>query len=411
MPPEKAPPPHLTDVDWLAEPALGRVLDALTSEGGQARIAGGAVRNALLGQPVSEVDIATTEAPDRVMTLARRAGLGVHPVGIEHGTVLLTVSEDGRSRSFEVTTLRVDVETFGRHARVAYTDDWEADARRRDFTINALYCDRRGTVFDPVGGYADIRARRVRFVGDAEARIREDYLRILRFFRFHAQYGEGPPDADGLAASRDLQEGIDRLSAERIRTEMFKLLVAPGVVPTLEVMRDTGILRRILPFPPELARLERMAAIDNRQGLPPDPLLRLAALSRGGTAGLERLKLTRAEQARLKELAATVPPSPGLRELEQKIVLYHVGEQAFVDAARLAWATEADAGDPRTWLDLVSLPQRWTPPTCPVTGADLLARGIEPGPALGQTLRELENWWIASGFAADKNALLERLHQ
>lgn len=401
--------PDLSDADWLKDAVLGRVFEALTREGGEARIAGGAVRNALLREDVSDIDIATTEPPDRVMALASRAGFGVHPVGLEHGTVLLSAPGADPPRTFEVTTLRVDVETFGRHARVAFTDDWEADARRRDFTINALYCDRTGRVFDPVGGYPDILARRVRFVGDPEARIREDYLRILRFFRFHARYGEGAPDAAGLAACVALQAGLERLSAERIRAEFLKLLLAHGAAATLVIMRDTGILARILPFPADTVRFARMAAIDGARGLEPDPMLRLAALSPPGTRDVERMRLTNSERARLKGLAEATPPSPRLREPERRIVLHHLGRQAFADAVRLAWAGEAGATDPTAWLDLLALADRWTPPPFPVTGADLLARGLEPGPEVGRTLRMLEDWWIASGFTADKSALLARL--
>ncbi len=401
MPPD-AKPPTLGRATWLADPALNRLMDALMSEGGEARIVGGAVRNTLLGEPVQDIDIATTEPPERVIGFAERAGFGVHPVGLSHGTVL--VAADGRS--FEVTTLRVDVETYGRHARVAFTDDWEADAKRRDFTINALYCDRRGKVFDPVGGYADIVDHRVRFVGDAQARIREDYLRILRFFRFHARYGKGAPDIAGLTASVALQEGIEALSAERIRAELFKLLVAPGAAPTLAIMRDSGILSRVLPGGHHVEVVERMAEIDRLHHLDPDPLLRLAALYPRVAEEHERLRLSNAERARLKGIADAGAPSPGLRELERKIVLYHAGAQGFRDAVRLAWAGE---GGDRRWLELFSLPDEWTPPVFPVSGGDLLETGMAPGPAVGESLRKLEDWWVASGFTADRAALLARL--
>jgi hypothetical protein len=270
-------PPSLAGADWLSDARLQRVLAALSADGGEARIAGGTVRNALLDEPVSDMDVATTEVPTRVVELARRAGLEVHPTGLDHGTVTVVAKDGDGPKPFEVTTLRIDVETYGRHAQVAFTDDWTADARRRDFTMNALYCDGAGTVFDPVGGFPDILERRVRFVGEPQERIREDFLRILRFFRFQARYGQGDPDADGLAACVALQEGLETLSAERVRQEMLKLLVAPGAVPVLRVMVETGIAARILPTGHDLARVARMAGIDAEQGLEPDPVLRLAA--------------------------------------------------------------------------------------------------------------------------------------
>ena len=219
-------PPSLKGAAWLKRPETARVFAALAESGVETRAVGGAVRNSLLGLPVTEVDLATTALPQQVMALARKAGLKAVPTGIEHGTV--TVIADGVP--FEVTTLRRDVETFGRHATVAFTENWEEDARRRDFTLNALYAGSDGTVFDPLGGYEDVVAGRVRFIGDAEARIREDYLRILRFFRFNAYYGKGPFDADGLRASVSLRGGMAQLSAERIAGEVRRLLVAPQAI-------------------------------------------------------------------------------------------------------------------------------------------------------------------------------------
>ena len=324
-------PPSLAGADWLSDPRLQRVLAALSADGGEARIAGGTVRNALLDEPVSDMDVATTEVPTRVVELARRAGLDVHPTGLDHGTVTVVAKDGDGPKTFEVTTLRIDVETYGRHAQVAFTDDWAADAQRRDFTMNALYCDSAGTVFDPVGGFPDVLAHRVRFVGEPAERIREDFLRILRFFRFHARYGQGDPDADGLAACVALQEGLETLSAERIRQEMLKLLVAAGAVPVLRVMVESGIAARILPTGHDLARVARMAGIDAEQGLVPDPVLRLAAIALAGpddAATLRRsLRLSNAEYGRLQHLAQSVPPTPSLRDNERRIVLYQMGSQ------------------------------------------------------------------------------------
>jgi len=404
--------PSLAGADWLADPLLQRLLAALTADGGEARVAGGAVRNAVLGETVSDIDVATTEVPDRVMELARRAGLEVHPTGLAHGTVTVVAKEAAEARAFEVTTLRIDVETFGRHAEVAFTDDWAVDAGRRDFTMNALYCDASGTLFDPVGGFPDLVGRRVRFVGDPEARIAEDFLRILRFFRFHARYGEGAPDSDGLSACIALQEGIGRLSAERIRQETLKLLVAPGAVSALKVMAETGIAARILPTGQDVGRLSRMADIDAKQGYEPDPVLRLAAigLRSAADAGLLRaaLRLSNAEHDRLEHLAHSVLPSPALGDNERRIVLYRMKPEGFRDAVRLAWAGQRGDVPAEDWAGLLALPERWPVPRFPLSGADLARRGVASGPEMGQLLKRLEDWWMAAGFP-DKDAVLQQL--
>jgi poly(A) polymerase len=404
--------PTLAGADWLGDPRLKRLLAALTADGGQARVAGGAVRNALLDEPVSDIDVATTEIPARVMELARRAGLDVHPTGLAHGTVTVVAKEATEARAFEVTTLRVDVETFGRHAEVAFTDDWAADAGRRDFTMNALYCDASGTIFDPVGGFPDLVGRRVRFVGKPEARIAEDFLRILRFFRFHARYGKGAPDSDGLSACVALQEGIGRLSAERIQQETLKLLVAPGAVPSLKVMADTGIAARILPTGQDLARFSRMADIDARHGYEPDPVLRLAAVglrSASNAATLrEALRLSNAEHDRLQLLAQSEPPTPALSDNERRMVLYRMGPEGFRDAVRLAWAGSREDFPAEDWAGLLQLPERWPVPRFPLSGADLARRGIASGPEMGRLLKRLEDWWMGAGFP-EKEAVLQQL--
>jgi poly(A) polymerase len=406
-------PPSLAGADWLSDVRLQRVLAALSADGGEARVAGGTVRNALLDEPVSDMDVATTEVPTRVVELARRAGLDVHPTGLDHGTVTVVAKDGDGPKPFEVTTLRIDVETFGRHAQVAFTDDWTADARRRDFTMNALYCDGAGTVYDPVGGFPDIIERRVRFVGEAEERIREDFLRILRFFRFQARYGHGDPDADGLAACVALQEGLETLSAERVRQEMLKLLVASGAVPVLRVMVDTGIAARILPTGHDLARVARMAGIDAQQGLEPDPVLRLAALALArpdDAATLRRaLRLSNAEYGRLQHLAQSVPPTPGLRDNERRIVLYQMGPPSYRDAVRFAWSMDQGTFRAEDWSELLRLPEYWIVPRFPVGGAELASRGVPAGPEMGRILKRLEDWWMAAGFPADKHAVLEQL--
>jgi len=390
--------PSLAAAAWLNEPALQRLFAALAAAGGEGRVAGGAVRNALLGEAVTEVDVATTLSPEQVTEACSAAGMGVHPTGIDHGTVTVVVEH----HPFEVTTLRHDVETDGRRAKVTFTDDWEADAQRRDFTMNALYCDAQGRIYDFVDGRSDVEARRVIFVGDPEQRIREDYLRILRFFRFHARYGHGAPDAAGLQACARLKSGLDGLSAERIRQEMFKLMAAPGAVPTLQLMAAQGILSHLLPYTEDWRVLER---------LPPDPVLRLAALASDPASMKSRWRLSNEEGARLRNTIAHVPPSPALRPREQRAILYQLGPCTWCDLVRLAWARSdaslADAG----WQALLDLPLRWNSPVLPVTGHDLIAAGVSPGPEIGVMLRTLEDWWVASDFQPSRDELLKRLNR
>jgi poly(A) polymerase len=389
---------------WLNDPALSKVLGILNA-GGTTRVAGGAVRNALLGVPVADVDLATTLAPEALMAKARDAGLGVHPTGLEHGTV--TVVADGQP--FEVTTLRIDVETFGRHARVHFTDNWEADARRRDFTMNALYCDADGKVHDPLGGYRDLERRIVRFVGKPQARIKEDYLRILRFFRFNAQYGRGTPHSDGLKHSVRLRRNLLKLSGERIRQELWKLLAAPRAVAMLRTMKKHGITRILLGTEGETRALQRMTEIDRWLKLAPDPLLRLHLLTGDAQGYRERLKLTNAEMARVRALSSAGEPSPSLRPAERRAVLYQLGRQAYKDSIRIAWAASRAPIKDTGWKKLLLFEKDAALPQFPVSGADLIARGMKPGPAMGRTLRALEDWWIAAGFPEEKEQLLRQL--
>jgi poly(A) polymerase len=388
--------PSLAAEAWLAEPALQRLFAVLAAAGGEGRVAGGAVRNALLGEAVTEVDVATTLSPEQVTEACTAAGMGVHPTGIEHGTVTVVVDH----HPFEVTTLRHDIETDGRRAKVMFTDDWEADAQRRDFTMNALYCDARGTIHDFVNGFADVQRRRVIFVGDPEQRIREDYLRILRFFRFHARYGHGRPDAAGLAACSRLRAGLDGLSAERVRQEMFKLMAAPAAVETLQLMAEQGILPHLLPYTEEWRVLGR---------LPPDPLLRLSVLAGDPLAMPERWRLSNHEARRLADTVSLMPPSPALRPAEQRIILYQNGAEAWRDLVRIAWARSDAPLDDARWQALLDLPERWPVPALPVAGRDLLAAGMSPGPEIGVMLRKLEDWWVASDFQPTRDELLKRL--
>jgi poly(A) polymerase len=401
-------PPSLKEAEWLQRPETAKVFAALNAEGIETRAVGGAVRDALLGLPVTEIDLATTAVPQKVMTLAREAGLKAIPTGIEHGTVTVVVND----MPFEVTTLRRDVETFGRHAKVAFTEDWEEDARRRDFTLNALYADREGIVFDPLGFYADLMDGRVRFIGDAEARIKEDYLRILRFFRFNAYYGRGPLDADGLAASVKLREGLAQLSAERVAAEMRRLLVAPRAMRGLEALYDYGLLTDVLGGVPRLDRVERLIDIEAALDLTPDAALRLAALAvfvREDAVRLaDRLHLSNAEQATLEHAADEGGKPVFADETSAKEALYRLGENDFRSRVLLAWAASGASTEDPHWRAIFRLPRNGEAPVFPLRGADLVEIGTAKGPEIGELLRQLEAEWIAGGFAASREELLAR---
>lgn len=396
-------------VDFAAWPfaaQLSRLLDVLDGDGEEARVVGGAVRNALLGVPVHDVDVATTAAPDEVVRRAKAAGFKPVPTGIEHGTVTVVIDK----HPFEVTTLRTDVETFGRHAKVAFGRDWREDALRRDFTMNALSASRGGAVHDYTSGLDDLDGRRVRFIGDARRRIEEDYLRILRFFRFHAAYGHGHPDADGLAACIDERDGLDQLSRERVRMEMLKLVVAPRAAPTLAAMAQTGLLLRVLGGVPYLAAFENLAKAETAIDLPPDAARRLGALGVAVTEDAERLaqklRLSNAEHTRLTAMAENWRRfSPQTGEGPARALLYRLKEAAFTDSALMAWARSQASDHDAPWRALVTLPRRWTPPAFPLKADDFIKRGIDKGPALGAALRAAEAMWIAADFPADTSAL------
>jgi poly(A) polymerase len=388
---------------WLNSKPLSKVFAAFDAAHTEVCVVGGAIRNSLIDRPVTEVDLATPAVPDAVIRLAKEAGLGAHPTGIDHGTV--TLVSDGVG--FEVTTLRRDVETDGRHATVAFTHSWEDDAKRRDFTINALYCDADGTIYDPIGGLDDLRKRRVRFIGDAEARIREDYLRILRFFRFSAEYGKGQLDAVGLVAAIALKQGLTHLAAERIRSEFLKLLAAPFAAEVVLTMHESGILGLVLPGAADPERLARLQAIEANLGQPPDVMCGLAALAVSdpskADAIAQRLRLSNAETAAL-ETAAIVNPDldPAQPDAAARAALYRLGPEAFRRAVYVSWARSgASAADP-AWRRRALLADRWSPPKMPFGGSDVLALGVPPGPAVGSILKAFETWWVASGFIPDR---------
>lgn len=372
--------------DWMDHPGTRALCAALEQGGHQALFVGGCVRNALLAAPVADVDIATDATPDQVTDLANDAGLRAVPTGVAHGTV--TVVAMGRAH--EVTTFRRDIATDGRHATVAFSPRIEDDAGRRDFTMNALYARPDGTVIDPLGGLPDLLARQVRFVGDARARITEDRLRILRFFRFHAWYGDPAAgmDPEALAAIASQQDGLDRLSRERIGHEMRKLLSAPDPAPATAAMQATGTLGRLLPGTDArgLAPLVHLEA-----AVPVRWLRRLAVL--GGPDPADALRLSRAEAAALRHLRTAL----GLPLAE---AAWRLGAEAATDAA-LVTAASSGAPLPDGWQAAIATAAA---ARFPVIAADLMP--TLRGAALGAALKEMERRWIASGFALDRAALL-----
>ncbi|HMM90303.1 CCA tRNA nucleotidyltransferase [Bradyrhizobium sp.] len=396
----------LSDAPWLRSGPAARVLKLLNGDGEEARVIGGAVRNALLGIPLGDIDIATTALPEEVVRRARVAGIKCVPTGIDHGTVTLVVE----SHPFEVTTLREDTETFGRKAKVAFGRDWVRDAERRDFTINGLSVDAGGVVHDHVGGLADIEAKRVRFIGDPGQRIAEDYLRILRFFRMHAAYGVGEPDRAGYLACIDGRAGLSTLSAERVRMEMLKLLVAEGAAVALQAMADAGLLLPVFGGVTYSGPFAAMIAAEREMGLPPSAVRRLAALTVAVTEDAKRvsarLRLSNAEAKTLDSMGHRWWRLATSDDARARRLLYRLGEDAYRDRLMLAWARAGGVGDgaPR-WHDLATLPQRWTAPKFPLKAADFISRGIAQGPALGHVLALAEDAWLAAGFPLDPSAI------
>jgi len=396
----------LSDAPWLRSGPAARVLALLDGDGEEARVVGGAVRNALLNISIGDVDIATTALPDEVVRRAKAAGIKCVPTGIEHGTVTLVVE----GHPFEVTTLREDTETFGRKAKVAFGRDWVRDAERRDFTINGLSIDAGGVVHDHVGGLADIEGRHVRFIGDAGQRIAEDYLRILRFFRMHAAYGTGEPDRAGYLACIAGREGLSSLSAERVRMEMLKLLVADGAAVATQAMSAAGLLLRILGSVTYNGTLAAMIAVERALGMPPNAVRRLAALAVAVTEDAKRLatrlRLSNAEAKALDSMGHRWWRLAGRDDARARQLLYRLGEDPYRDRLMLAWARAGgiDNGETR-WRELATLPQRWSAPKFPLRAADFISRGIAEGPALGHVLTLAEDAWLAADFPLEPSAI------
>lgn len=388
----------LTGQDWLTASATRAVIAALEAAGGPgcARFVGGCVRNALMGRPIDDVDIATTLKPEETEKAIRAAGLKAVPTGIAHGTVTAVAER----QPFEITTLRRDVTTDGRNATVAFTDDWAEDAARRDFRLNALYADGAGQVFDPTGkGVADAAAGRIVFVGDPNTRIQEDYLRILRFFRFFAWYGRGVPDAAGLEACRELASGMTRLSAERVSKELMKLLAAEDPRPALAAMARTGVLAQVLPEAGGLGLFNAMV------GLSADPVVRLMTLfpvdADAMRGAAERLRFPNTTRDRLVASALAAPDvSLDMTEPQARAAVYRHRGQAVADALRrlLAGSPDRDAGP------LLAVADEWSAPRLPVGGKDVARLGVAPGPETGRLLKAFEDSWIADDFPTDGHA-------
>jgi poly(A) polymerase len=397
----------LIDAPWLTSGPAARVLALLNGDGEEARVVGGAVRNALMKIPLGDIDIATTALPDEVIRRARVAGIKSVPTGIAHGTVTLVVD----AHPFEVTTLREDTETYGRKAKVAFGRDWVRDAERRDFTINGLSVDADHVVHDHVGGLDDIAAKRVRFIGDAHRRIAEDYLRILRFFRFHAAYGSGEPDRGGYLACIAGRAGLVNLSAERIRMETLKLLIADGAVVAVTAMADGGLLLPIFGGVAYIGAFAAMISAEVALGLEPNAVRRLGALTVAVTEDAKRvaarLRLTNAETKMLDSMGHRWWRFAGKDLARARRLLYRIGEQPFRDRLLLAWARAGVDSDATHWLELATLPQRWSAPKFPLKAADFVARGIAEGPALGHVLALAEDAWLAADFPVDPSVLTD----
>jgi poly(A) polymerase len=399
------PAGHIAPQPWMEEPATRAVLDALAAAGAAAMFVGGAVRDALLGCKIGDIDLATPAPPERVMALLEARGIKTVPTGLAHGTVTAVVPP----RHFEITSLRRDVETYGRHARVAFGADWAADAARRDFTINAIFLAPDGTLYDPMGGLADLKAGRVRFVGDPAARIAEDVLRLLRYYRFEARFGTGGGDAAARAACRAAVPLLPTLSAERVAQEILRLLAAGNPVPALRMMREDGVLAAVLPEARRLDRLECLLAFEAEH----DALLCLAALVDVDAAGMValalRLRLSNAARDRLAGLAPPWPLDPEADRRDARRALYRLGAGRASDLARLL-AAEGRIS-PERLAEFLALARDWTPPEFPLSGRDVVALGVAPGRRVGRLLAAVRGWWEERDFAADYAQCLARLQE
>lgn len=418
--PPVTPTGQLPPLDWMIAPETRAVIAALTAEGAEVRFVGGCVRDTLLKRPIKDVDIATHDQPDRVMALLEKAGIHAIPTGIAHGTVTAVIGK----AHYEITTLREDIETFGRHARVAFTDDWTADAARRDFTMNAMFADPEGRVYDPFNGLADLGAGRVRFVGLPEKRLEEDVLRLLRFFRFHAHYGRPGMDTRALAACRKAAPNLVNLSGERVAGELIRLMQAPDPASVLLVMHGEGILRHVLPEATEFGCLRVLTWLESRAmaraSVAPDPLRRLASILDTDAAGArqvaERLKLSTTQADRIVAIVQPkVEVNAGMDARAARRALHKVGADTFRDLVLVAWAraramdARPDSAETARWQGLLDAADSWQPVALPVRGADCMAMGVPKGPEIGRLLGEIEQWWEDQDFRPNREQCLERM--
>lgn len=390
---------------WMTAPETVQVMAAL----GESRFVGGAVRDALLGASVADIDIAVPMPPSEVLARLVARNIKVIETGMDHGTVTAIAG----THAFEITSLRRDVEADGRHAVIAFTDDWAEDAARRDFTINALYASASGEIFDYATGVEDLIAGKVRFMGDARLRIAEDYLRVLRLFRFHAWYGKGDVDAEGLRAAAEAKDKLKSLSAERIAKEMLRLLEAGNPTPVLRVMAATGILSELLPGALQLPRLERLLEIDADNFSPRDRVLRLAALlpedGEAAHAAADALKLSNADRTRLEQALSGERIAAHLSAKDARRLLYRIGVARFRDKIWLAWAGAPKGANAIQWRMLLTMADNWQRPRFPLTGLDVMQAGVPEGPEVGRVLAQVEDWWVGGDFASDEGALRDRL--
>ncbi len=396
------------DHGWMRSNAIAAIFEALPEN--SLRFVGGCVRNALMGVPVGDVDLATQLEPNLVAEALDKAGIRYVPTGIEHGTLTAVIGKI----PFEITSLRKDVETDGRRAVVAYTQDWAEDAQRRDLTINALYADYDGQIYDPTGqGLDDIQAKKFRFVGKADQRVKEDYLRILRFFRFLAYYGGAEKvDAASLRACRENRAGLKKLSAERVWMEVKKLLSAPDPVRACRIMLTNEILDVVLPEASNVEGLECLVALEKAEGWTVDPLLRLMSMAARDALSMarlcKRLRLSNKEAVRLRGWAEDdAQLSADMSERDLLAAIYNSGKQVITDRAHLRAAGSEDNRQP--WLSIANTAQDWEVPSFPLTGADMKQAGVASGPEMGRALKALEALWVRSGFKTEKPQLLAAL--
>ncbi|HLN24002.1 MAG TPA: CCA tRNA nucleotidyltransferase [Patescibacteria group bacterium] len=419
LPPD-TPLGQLPPQDWMEQAETKAVIAALTAQGAEVRFVGGCVRDSVLRRQIRDVDIATHDPPDRVIALLEAAGIKAIPTGIAHGTITAVINRE----HYEITTLRCDVESFGRHARVEFTDDWAEDAARRDFTINAMFARPDGMIFDPFNGLADLGCGRIRFVGNAMQRIDEDVLRLLRFFRFYANYGRPPADIPALLACRAQAHKLPQLSGERVCGELFKLLQAPEPAYVMALMLGQDVLPHILPEATDIGRLRLLCFLETRgivrPTIAPDPLRRLAAVlhvdAAQAKAVADRLKLSNVESKRLVALAAPPQmPDDHMQPREARRLLYRIGAELFRDLVMLAWAARravqarTPPGENDRWTRLLDLADEWQPVSLPVQGRDVIAMGVPRGPKIGAILAAIERWWEDGDYRADRPQALERL--